>query len=926
MDDAIGSGSPRYVRSRISNACDGCKARKVKCDGKLPCGYCAGRQRSDSCHYSAQRRRRNATATTRRDQGTTTPPGTIGAGTASPTPDIQQRSLSHSADSQQLQREASPRSLAPAGLRSLAQPRPRRQVTEATRRDGNRHNDAVPNQSAEAADDDTEVPREARLLRDAHGKLIFIGDCAPLSFFQSVRQVVTSRVSQNAFAPQTSRYSVLENAPAHPPRRNGAGAGVAAGDMPPVHAGDVAAAVSAYLSTTTGMIDLFDNSTLLDDLLLWADQQHKPQDGASTIKYLVLAIGRLTDDEALAQEYFEYAKSQAYIDMSGDLSAETVQSFVLITVYMLCSCQINGAFLFFGIAARAAYSIGVHRTEVNARFGEAIHRQRDNLWKSLRAVDLFLSTSMGRPPATSDIDCTVSYRTLDDDGNEVLDLLNASVQILLITETIVVEIYSRRKISLQLTEGISLQLRSWSDRWLQQLKDVITQPGATDDEAQISGACQVLSTYYYSVMLVSRPFLMYELYRRLSDAPGAAGRGGGLPSGKTKLADACIDAASLMVDPVLDLIEQNILSHRAPMLVSWLFAASLVLGVGLLGGFGRILEKYTRMSIQTLDHFAQTDGHAAQYSLIAQSLLTTALEDLERRELQERMRRTESSSQLFGLMPHDSRVSLGGSGSSPTSASGGGSAPSSQGGATVTVTKTVTETQSQSAITKYITVTADPLTITADPKTVTVPTFITSVLNETETIKVPTVATSVINDTKTVTVPTTVVKPTVVTSVVNDTKTITVPTTVVEPTTVVISETPTTLVTVITASGSSSSAVPETTTVVQTVTVIEGNPPTTTTIEHTTTVKQPASTESVSAQTTTPAASDPTGSQTVPSSASVTQSGSPTTTAPSTVPLTTGAPASSPTKTFDDGQWTHSFDDGQYHPPYLPAKATGRRA
>ena len=88
---------------------------------------------------------------------------------------------------------------------------------------------------------------------------------------------------------------------------------------------------------------------------------------------------------------------------------------------------------------------------------------------------------------------------------------------------------------------------------------------------------------------------------------------------------------------------------------SWLFASSLVLGVGLLGGFGRILEKYARMSIQALDHFAKSDTHATQYSLIAQSLLTTALEHLERRELQERLRRTESSSQLFGLIPHDAR-------------------------------------------------------------------------------------------------------------------------------------------------------------------------------------------------------------------------------------------------------------------------------
>lgn len=86
---------------------------------------------------------------------------------------------------------------------------------------------------------------------------------------------------------------------------------------------------------------------------------------------------------------------------------------------------------------------------------------------------------------------------------------------------------------------------------------------------------------------------------------------------------------------------------------SWLFASSLVLGIGLLGGFGRVLEKYTRMAIHALDHCSNHDTHAGQYSLIAQSLLTTALEHLEKRELAERQRRTENSSQLFGLIPSD---------------------------------------------------------------------------------------------------------------------------------------------------------------------------------------------------------------------------------------------------------------------------------
>lgn len=410
------------------------------------------------------------------------------------------------------------------------------------------------------AEDETEVPREARLLCDAHGKLTFIGDCAPLSFFQSVRRLVTNRVGQNAFAPQTSRFSVLENAPARQSKRS-----LMDPRIPEVRPVDVTPALSAYLATTASLVDLFDSAKLLDDLIIWANLEQKPDNVSTIIHFLVLAIGLQADDDVLSQQYFEYARDLAYTDLSDSLGVETVQAFILVTIYMLCSCQINGAFLFFGIAARAAYSIGLHRTEVNARFGLEIHRQRDKLWKSLRVLDLFLSSSMGRPPATSDVDCTVPYLAVDADGNEVLDLLNASVQILLILECIILEIYSRKKISMQLTEGISLQLRDWSGRWLGQLKDVIAQP-ATRNEALVTGACQVLSSYYYAVMLVSRPFLMYELCRRLADGSAASSRPA-LASGRSKLADACIDAASLMVDPVLDLIERGVLKGKAPLLV-----------------------------------------------------------------------------------------------------------------------------------------------------------------------------------------------------------------------------------------------------------------------------------------------------------------------------------------------------------------------
>ncbi|KAK1783360.1 hypothetical protein QBC45DRAFT_128810 [Copromyces sp. CBS 386.78] len=598
-----------------------------------------------------------------------------------------------------------------------------------------------PGPGAEAHNEETEVPREGRLLVDPQGKLIFIGDCAPLSFFRTVQRLITSRIDPDAFAPENSGYSALENnnASYHPRTSGGAvfpggggngggygGLGYSGGDgrsgrfgpgPPLVQMSTIEPAVTAYFQSTTGLIDIFDDDQaqqprqLIEDITSWAAQLRgggggggggvpPGGDATSALFYLVLAIGLLfqknstnstntksssspsevgssfSESESIAQAYFDHARDLAFANLTGNLGLASVQSFILITLYMLGACQINGAFIFFGIAARSAFSIGIHRTEVNARFSPEIHRQRDRLWKSLRVVDLFLSTSMGRPPATSDVDCTVLYHDVDGEGREQTDpeaggdcLLNGSAQIFLIIEGIVLEVYSRRKISPQLTEGISRELREWSARWLQRLKRVIEerrpsprqtplpsdqQGGLTAAGAMANGACQVLASYYYAVILVSRPFLMVELRRRLAEGyPTEAftAKDGLVTSGKSKLADACIDAASLMVDPIQDLIQRGLMTRRAPVIVSWLFASSLVLGLGLLGGFGRIIEKYCRASIAALEYFAEADAHAVQYSLIAKSLLNTALAYLEKREMQDRLRRTESSSQLFGLIP-----------------------------------------------------------------------------------------------------------------------------------------------------------------------------------------------------------------------------------------------------------------------------------
>lgn len=58
------------------------------------------------------------------------------------------------------------------------------------------------------------------------------------------------------------------------------------------------------------------------------------------------------------------------------------------------------------------------------------------------------------------------------------------------------------------------------------------------------------------------------------------------------------------------------------------------------------------MSVSAIEHFAKGDTYATQYSLITNSLVTISLRYVEKLEMHERRKRTESSSQLFGLTLH----------------------------------------------------------------------------------------------------------------------------------------------------------------------------------------------------------------------------------------------------------------------------------
>jgi hypothetical protein len=172
------------------------------------------------------------------------------------------------------------------------------------------------------------------------------------------------------------------------------------------------------------------------------------------------------------------------------------------------------------------------------------------------------SNALGRPPSTSDVDCSVKYveETCSDSDMGILD---ASVQIFMIIERVVVEVYSRKRISLRIADYVSRQLKNWASKWLQRLTDLTMQGNSREN---VVGACSTLCSYHYGIMLLTRPFLIYELYEYM----GALLKGGGTQDDhqdKRRYADAAIDAGSSLVDTLLVVIKTSQLPRKMPLIV-----------------------------------------------------------------------------------------------------------------------------------------------------------------------------------------------------------------------------------------------------------------------------------------------------------------------------------------------------------------------
>jgi Fungal specific transcription factor domain len=397
----------------------------------------------------------------------------------------------------------------------------------------------------------------------------------------------------------------------------------------------IKALANQFFLVVSGILDLFDPAWLMDKLSIWINNPLRREDPDSPVIYLALAIGaqgraRDESDDDIAEKCFDYGRHLALHTLMDDTCLLTVQAFTLITYYMLTGCRRNGAFTNLGVAVRAAYALGIHRHETNIAFTPEEGISRERAWKTLRVCDLFLSASMGRPPATSETDCNIPWALVESAADRETSTVPSQVssaifRICHIFERILVEVYSKRAVSLDLAASISKQHREWTQELPRMLKiDGLDVPDAmrSSGVSRQLGSGIVTMAYYYSIILLTRPFLTYKVCH----SPKTGTQSESSSSSRADLiiyADACIDSAVKGIDTAYDLVFKENMPRRQPLVINSVFTSALCVGLAFLDEYdrrgwplGRSLER----GIAILRHFGKLNPQSARYADICQRL------------------------------------------------------------------------------------------------------------------------------------------------------------------------------------------------------------------------------------------------------------------------------------------------------------------
>ncbi|KAM5361408.1 hypothetical protein ACJZ2D_013098 [Fusarium nematophilum] len=612
-------------RRRCTKACDRCKRRKEGCDGLRPCRRCTARGVGRDCTFAQS------------------PPPPISPVTASGQEFSSDSHNPHEHDpGNPLPCPASPGPLSIETLHHARRPRKCSPFSRVFR-------------SSRAAP----VPQLSRLTQDSHGTFMFIGNAANLSFHKVIRNIVRDSLGRSPHADEPTGDDTLRHlrVEATSPSRSTADWVMDMAYRPPRRpdSAEIEYLALWYLRATNCVGYLFDGPELRQKLSHWlqADLDGQQQDaGTSAVFFLVFAIGAQVCPEnrdAIAEQYFNYGRFLTMSHIMEEPTISTVQANVLITTYLLGASRPDAASMYLGTAVRAAYALGIDQIDINRSVDSSEYILRERLWRALRILDLFLSTSLGRSP------CTQETRDTGADTS-----YSASNDLCYIFEAILAQVYSKPAVSTDVLDRISQYHRQWAARYSKGLALDAILPGEVvavggGKTAPNFGFIHLIQAYYWTTMLITRPSLIESVSRHIYEATGHTGSNevpASAPLSVQALAHACVHSAVRTVELLRGLMSAEGVPKRLPFVVNCSFVAALVLGLAQFGDLDRAFSLGENLDAarSLLLRFSRHDAVARRNVAIVQDLQAACDLYLNRRERRKMEREALLFSGMFGTV------------------------------------------------------------------------------------------------------------------------------------------------------------------------------------------------------------------------------------------------------------------------------------
>ncbi|KAJ9608431.1 Gypsy retrotransposon integrase-like protein 1 [Cladophialophora chaetospira] len=398
---------PMQKRRRVTRACDECRRKKIKCDGKQPCTHCT--VYSYDCTYDQPSNRRRNPA-----------PQYIEA--------LEQR----------LQKAESVLRTVLPGL-DLDDPkfdaRTVEQLIETSRAKTAVNTDTKPNAEASKPEDDAQlqsmVDRTGTLDLDDHGNWDFHGQSSGYVFMRKFRAQFGDQflseythppknrtIAQVLESPRSANSSPIDlNLPHHvdlPPKevaielcRNTLDDACAL--MRPLHRPTFFKRLNAIYDTEP---EQYNNHHV----------QFLPQ------LYVIMAVGCLFSKteyensvldlkgykEAIEQGYQYFSTAKQLLDITDCRDLVTIQAIAFMILFLQSSAKLPICYAYVGIALRACCRLGLHRN-LPTKFSPIESEERKRIFWMVRKLDAYVGAALGLPQMLSDEDIDQVYPSEVDD-------------------------------------------------------------------------------------------------------------------------------------------------------------------------------------------------------------------------------------------------------------------------------------------------------------------------------------------------------------------------------------------------------------------------------------------------------------------------------------------------------------------------------